>query len=198
MSELEKVMESFGNLGLKNKGTGAGGAKTNENGKEFEKITSIEEHLEKNNFKKVKFGLGTSHYYYISEDNAITYFTQQGLKKMYKEFNIWRYPDEAYMITKNGTTVLKILEKKNQNAEGSVDEKLQCGEFRKREYHEMFKGTIDKVELAFCLSEWFYKRINNNEDKWNFLKSELKKNNIPVFCGSSETYIQELMEWVNA
>ena len=190
-------MESLGNLSIKNKGTGAGGAKTNENGKEFEKITSIEDFLESQNFKKVKFGTGISHYYYISENKEITYFTQQGLKKMYQgTFDIWRYPDEAYLVTRNGKTVLKILEKKNQNAEGSVDEKLQCGEFRKREYYEMFKGTIDKIELAFCLSEWFYKRINNAEDKWKFLKNELHRQNIPVFCGGSETYIHELMKWV--
>ena len=64
--KIDIMTELFTGLGLKNKGTGAGGAKTNENGKQFEEITNNEMRLLSQGFTKTvmnknKFG------YYLSK-----------------------------------------------------------------------------------------------------------------------------------
>ena len=101
-----------------NRGTGAGGAATNNNGKSFEALTNnqsklIEQGYEKHIINKNKYG-----YYYKKqfEDKEIVYVLQAGFKtymnKMYKIDNaeIFREPDEAYIITyKTGRQVIKFV-----------------------------------------------------------------------------------------
>lgn len=62
---------------------------------------------------------------------------------MKNKYNIelFRYPDEAYLIEYNtGKKVIKILEKKEQKVEGSVETKLWSGSSLKREY-ELLLGN---------------------------------------------------------
>ncbi len=123
-----------------NKGTGAGGANTNHNGLTFENKTSIEHNLDKLKYikKEIKINKRKGYYYENIRDNInIIYFTK-GCKnsfKLYfeKEFKIitYRQPDEAYLIKQDDKYILKILEKKNQNVEGSVEDKLKTGAFNR-------------------------------------------------------------------
>jgi len=72
---------------------------------------------------------------------------------MKNKYNIelFRCPDEAYIIEyKSGRKVVKILETKNQNCEGSCDTKLWATSF-KREY-EIVLGCDFEVEYGFCVS----------------------------------------------
>ena len=121
-------------LKIINKGTGAGGANTNVSGKSFEEKTSIIPELIKLNFEKKIFETGKKNYYYIKEENnkKIIFLEQNGFKKyMLKVYNkvIRRSPDEAFLIEEKDKEykIIKILEKKNQNYEGSVFDKIFNG-----------------------------------------------------------------------
>ena len=62
-------------------------------------------------------------------------------------------PDEAFLIT--GVKTVYIIEKKFQNTAGSVDEKLQTCDFKKKQYEKLFSGTSIKVEYIYVLNDWF-------------------------------------------
>jgi hypothetical protein len=156
MSEITVIEENIQSI-IINKGTGAGGANTNYHGKKFEEKTNNQQRLleigySKNSFtKKPK----KTYYYYLSktfEDKTIVFVLQNGLKLyMKKKYNIelFRCPDEAYIIEYNsGRKVIKILEKKEQNVEGSVETKLWSGPSLKREY-ELVLGTEFEVFMGF-------------------------------------------------
>ena len=115
-----------------NKGTGAGGKNTNIYGKKFEDKTNNENKLIDDGFIK------ESYYFYKIFENKTIYFTlQNGLKLFIKskyDIDIFRCPDEAYIIeTIDGEIIIKILEKKEQNVEGSVETKLWSSPSLKRE-----------------------------------------------------------------
>ena len=155
---VDELIEKFQTLHI-NKGTGAGGKNTNVNGKSFEELTNIENKLFENNYEKKV--LQKSKYGYYLFNNKIIYLSQNGLKLYFKkEFNIdlFRCPDEAYIIEKDGKYIVKILEKKAQYVEGSVETKLWSGPSLKREY-EIIMGEKFSIEYAFCLSNFLKERI---------------------------------------
>ncbi|MDR3264128.1 MAG: hypothetical protein LBT30_07460 [Clostridiales bacterium] len=78
-----------------------------------------------------------------------------------KELNIdWKesiskrlLPDDCIFVLLNNT--LFIIECKFQQVEGSVDEKLQTCDFKKKQYQKLLsKANID-VEYIYLLSDWF-------------------------------------------
>ena len=96
------------------KGIGAGGKNTNLFGKTFEQSTNIENNLYNLGFTKItmnktKFG------YYLYKQNKIIYLTQNSMKIYFKiKFNIqlFRNPDEVFIIETKNKYYVKILEKK--------------------------------------------------------------------------------------
>lgn len=60
-------------------------------------------------------------------------------------------PDEAILI---GNKVF-IIEKKFQNGAGSVDEKLQTCDFKKKQYTKLFSAAGLQVEYIYVLNDWF-------------------------------------------
>lgn len=62
-------------------------------------------------------------------------------------------PDEAILILKN--KILYIIEMKFQEVAGSVDEKLQTCDFKKKQYQKLLTPLKIKVEYAYVLSDWF-------------------------------------------
>ena len=125
---------------------------------------------------------------------------QSGLATyMKKKYNLklFRYPDEAYIIEYNtGRKVIKILEKKNQNVEGSVETKLWSGPSLKREY-ELLLGNDFEVYYSFCVSEFLKKKIISNEQKYIILNTIFDENNISVLFGDDEKYFETLDQWIN-
>jgi predicted protein tyrosine phosphatase len=95
---------------LDNKGSNAGGHNTNVNGKSFEIATNVAH---------------DSNYVKLVQREFITY-----MRKMHS-ICVFRIPDEAYI---QGTSIVKILEKKTQSMEGSVETKLWASPSLKREY----------------------------------------------------------------
>ena len=60
-------------------------------------------------------------------------------------------PDDAILI---GDTVF-IIEKKFQGGAGSVDEKLQTCDFKKKQYTKLLSAAGLKVEYIYVLNDWF-------------------------------------------
>lgn len=60
-------------------------------------------------------------------------------------------PDGAFLV--GGT--LYIIEKKFQAGAGSVDEKLQTGDFKKKQYEKLVAPLNLEVKFYFLLSDWF-------------------------------------------
>lgn len=65
------------------------------------------------------------------------------------------FPDDCIFVLMNNT--LFVIECKFQQVEGSVDEKLQTCDFKKKQYQKLLsKANID-VEYLYLLSSWFTK-----------------------------------------
>lgn len=183
-------------MSLSNKGTGAGGANTNITGKKFEDKTDNQSILLLAGYVKKNYYLFKSFDY-----KTITYLTQRGLKKymntMYN-IDIFRNPDEAYIIEyKDGKKVIKILEKKNQNSEGSVETKLWAGPSLKREY-EIILGNNFDVQYSYTVNDFLKQSILSNKKKYEVLNIILKENDIQVFFGDDEDYFELLNKWIDS
>jgi hypothetical protein len=186
-----------------NKGTGAGGANTNLFGKLFEDKTNNQERLLEMGYTKNSFTKKPKkvYDYYLSktfEDKTVVFVLQTGLKMyMKKKYNIelFRCPDEAYIVEYNsGRKVIKILEKKEQKVEGSVETKLWAGASLKREY-ELVLGADFEVFYGFCVSEFLKKKLVSNEKKYTVLNAILKESDIAVLYGDDEDYFETLDAW---
>lgn len=64
-------------------------------------------------------------------------------------------PDEALYIPSQKK--IFIIEIKFQETPGSVDEKLQTCDFKKRQYQKLFRLLEIEVEYVYILSDWFKK-----------------------------------------
>jgi len=197
----------------KNKGTGAGGANTNVNGKSFEMKTSNEPRLLESGFVRKNIpGVGDKNktgFYLVKEmspTTAVVYLTQGGLKAYFKHFfgkEMCRCPDEAYLF-KHGcddgaSYTLKILEKKNQNTSGSVDTKLLAGKAFIDEYIYCLGGdggTPFTVEYAFCINEYLKKDYIADTKKSEALRFIHKKHGISVLFGDDPDYFEKLDAWL--
>ena len=62
-------------------------------------------------------------------------------------------PDEALYVVINNT--LYIIEVKFQGVAGSVDEKLQTCDFKKKQYKKLLAPLNIEVEYIYILSDWF-------------------------------------------
>ena len=134
-----------------------GGSRTNLNGLEFEGRTDLLQALNKEpNFTVLgnqvfRDGAIVAHYYekhniYSSYllPNGVDYKTILSKKLL---------PDGALLV---GDTMY-IIEKKYQAGSGSVDEKLQTCDFKKKQYIKLFTPLNIKVEYYYVLNDWFDK-----------------------------------------
>jgi len=187
------------NIKNTNKGTGAGGSQTNINGLAFEDKTSNENELIKMGYKKIQI-LGTKNkydYYLINDTNSIIFTKKRGLNTYLKmKYNIFtlREPDEAYIINNiNSKPILIILEKKNQNCQGSVELKLWASIGLKLEYEKITENIFD-IYYCFCLNDFLKQKINSNDKKYVILMELFKEYNIKVFYGDDNNYFNDINE----
>lgn len=75
-------------------------------------------------------------------------------------------PDETLFIIKDKT--IFIIEMKFQEVAGSVDEKLQTCDFKKRQYQKLLEGTGMKIEYVYVLNDWF--KHTSYKDVLNYIK----------------------------
>ena len=64
-------------------------------------------------------------------------------------------PDDSIFVLMNNT--LFVIECKFQQVEGSVDEKLQTCDFKKKQYQKLLSPANIDVEYIYLLSDWFRK-----------------------------------------
>lgn len=187
-----------------NKGTGAGGSNTNYYGKKFEEKTDNQIRLLDRGYVKNSLTKRPKKYdYYLThtiDHKKITFVSQNGLKTYMKykyDIDFFRCPDEAYIIQfDTGKKILKIVEKKEQNVEGSVDLKLWSGPSLKREY-ELVVGDEFEVYYCFSVNGFLKKKLTSDHKKYIILNTIFKENNITVLFGDDENYFETFDNWLN-
>jgi len=175
------------------------GCNTNLYGKKFEDKTNNETRLLDKGFNIYKFNNCNLIYnYYLSKtfnDVTITFVLQYGFKYYMKQqynIEIFRCPDEAYIIEYNtGRTIIKIIEKKEQRVNGSIETKLWSGPSLKREY-ELVLGNRFEIDYVFCLSSYFKTKMNSTNQKYNILQTILSEHNIVCLFGDDDDYFETL------
>lgn len=134
-----------------------GGAQTNTNGLHFEQTTELRDLFENSN-AFVVFGDDI----YKNGERVATLFQKNSLYKNLLEPSGIDYskilskkllPDDAILVYSNKT--LYIIEKKFQHSAGSVDEKLQTCDFKKKQYMRLMSPLGFNVEYCYFLCEWF-------------------------------------------
>jgi len=150
--------------------TVGGGARTNLNGLQFEGRTDLREAIRQHPI------------YHLNENDQVIkndlvvaqYFEKNGLYKKLLEPKGINYktvlskkllPDGALLV---GNT-LYIVEKKYQAGAGSVDEKLQTCDFKKKQYQKLFTPLGITVEFYYVLNRWFEQE--SNRDVFEYIKS---------------------------
>lgn len=101
---------------------------------------------------------------------GVVYYNNEKVARIFKKHAFYRFLDEVgvdwkkciskpllpddsiYVITNN---TLFIIECKYQQVGGSVDEKLQTCDFKKKEYQKLVAQLNIDVEYIYLLSDWF-------------------------------------------
>lgn len=129
-------------------------------GLHFEARTSFEDALKNIEWYKVD---NSRHVFFNGQKVAEIYQKNSLYKNLlepkwinYKDFISKRLlPDNAIFVIANNT--LFIVEIKYQEVAGSVDEKLQTCDFKKKQYERLVKPLNLQVQFCYVLSEWFMK-----------------------------------------
>ena len=102
----------------------------------------------------------------------IIYYNKKEVAQSFKKNSLYKYlesqgvdyakilskkllPDEAIYVIINNT--LFIIEVKFQKVAGSVDEKLQTCDFKRKQYAKLMAPLNIEVEYIYILSDWFKK-----------------------------------------
>jgi len=88
-------------------------------------------------------------------------------------------PDDALLVIVRET--LFIIEVKYQEGEGSVDEKLQTCDFKRKQYLKLVSPLGLKVEYVYVLCDWFEKpRYKDVLDYIHSVNCHYKFNELPI------------------
>ncbi len=103
-----------------------------------------------------------SGFHILYKDNRVARcFKKYEFYKFIEEYGIdWKehlskqlLPDNALFVIVRDT--LFIIEVKFQKVAGSVDEKLQTCDFKRKQYSKLVKGLNWKVEYVYVLNDWY-------------------------------------------
>ena len=98
------------------------------------------------------------------------YYNDELIARLFKKHKLYKYleengvdwkkhlskkllPDDCIYVIINNTVF--IIEVKHQQVAGSVDEKLQTCDFKKKQYIKLFSELNYKVEYFYILDNWF-------------------------------------------
>jgi hypothetical protein len=102
--------------------------------------------------------------------NTKVYFNNKLIARLFKKHALYTFlkevgidwkkhiskqllPDNCIYVITNNTAF--IIEVKHQEVAGSVDEKLQTCDFKKKEYLKLFSELNCRVEYYYILDKWF-------------------------------------------
>ena len=136
---------------------GVGGANTM-TGLAFEGKTDLATFLNKQNGYRVE-----KDKVYYKDGLVARVFKKYKFYSFLEEYNInWKeiiskqlLPDDCIYVIVDNT--IYIIECKFQQVAGSVDEKLQTCDFKKKQYQKLLSRANIEVEYVYLLSEWFKK-----------------------------------------
>lgn len=124
------------------------------------------------------------------------FFNQQKVARCFKKYDFYKFldenkidhkkilskkllPDDALLVIIRET--LFIIEVKYQQVAGSVDEKLQTCDFKRKQYLKLVQPLGIKVEYVYVLNDWFenpsYKDVL---DYINSVNCHYKFNELPL------------------
>ena len=138
---------------------GKGGAKTAHSGLRFESRVAMQSLLASLPGYSVK-----GDEVYFKKEKVAEFYGKNKLYKNLLEANNIDYakiiskkllPDEAILILAGKT--LFIIEIKFQGVSGSVDEKLQTCDFKRKQYSKLLEPAGIDVEYVYILNDWFEK-----------------------------------------
>ncbi|MBX3165433.1 MAG: hypothetical protein KF900_13240 [Bacteroidetes bacterium] len=134
----------------------------------FEARTSLLEDLEKRGFT-----IHNNEILVTGKGVIAKYYEKHTFYKLLNELKIdWRkliskqlLPDGALLVGKT----IYIIEKKYQMGSGSVDEKLQTCDFKRKQYQKLLDTVNIKVEYFYLLNQWFDN--SKNKDVFEYIRS---------------------------
>ena len=102
--------------------------------------------------------------------NGVVFYNDEKVARIFKKHGFYRYlkevgvdwtkiiskkllPDDSIYVIINNT--LFIIECKYQQVAGSVDEKLQTCDFKRKQYQKLMAQLNIDVEYVYLLSDWF-------------------------------------------
>lgn len=149
--------------------TVGGGARTNVNGLGFEARTHLIDALNNHpDFRVLENQV-------FKNDEVVAYYYEKHdlYKKLLesKEIDYTKFiskkllPDGALLVD----NTIYIIEKKFQNGAGSVDEKLQTCDFKKKQYEKLFSPIGISVQFYYVLNDWFNQP--SNRDVFEYIRS---------------------------
>jgi hypothetical protein len=136
--------------------SGSKGGTSTKTGLVFEKSTSLENALLAKSYKVSK-----NKVFYNEVEVAILCGKGRFYTDFLDGFGIdWKriitrrlMPDDAIYVP--NIKRVTIIEKKYQQTEGSVDEKLQTSGFKLKQYKKLVEGTSIEVKFIYVLNDWF-------------------------------------------
>lgn len=168
--------------------TGGKGGATTKTGLNFEKKVCFKDLL-----KQIKG-------YKIIEDDSMAgsqiFFEKQMVARCFQKYEFYRYlkeenidwssfiscrilPDDALLVIIRET--LFIIEIKYQQVSGSVDEKLQTCDFKRKQYMKLVSPLGLKVEYVYVLNDWFRSpRYKDVLDYIHSMNCHYKFNELPL------------------
>ena len=167
---------------INNRGTGAGGSKTNENGLPYEVMTDLKTEYVKNTDGTVCFSGSSKKFQSLYKSQL---FRQIPPRPGILPAHGCKQPDECYVSDK--PTQIFIIEKKFQQCGGSVCEKIQTASFKKWQYQRLYPEY--KIVYIYCLSDWFQQHC---QAELEYLR-EIK---VPVFFGNESDYKQQIISFM--
>ena len=153
----------------KSPNTVGGGAKTNENGLRFEARAdlrdAIAEHPNYTLENDIVYNNGHKVAYYYEKHGLYKNFLEPRGDDFKSRISSKLLPDSALYVD----STMYIIEKKYQAASGSVSEKLQTCDFKKKQYEKLFSGLGVKIEYYYVLNDWFNQ--NSFRDVFEYIES---------------------------
>lgn len=109
--------------------------------------------------------------YFVDKEKKVFYKRKQ-VAQIFKKYEFYKFlkklninweeivskrivPDDAIYVLVNNTFF--IIECKSQQVSGSVDEKLQTCDFKKKQYQKLLYRANIEVEYIYILDNWFKK-----------------------------------------
>ncbi len=169
---------------MKTGGTGGGNTIT---GLRFENKVDFQTLLSKISGYTIKKSNKAGNDVYFNNEIVAKLFRKNQFYVYLEENNInWKkhiskklLPDDALLVIIRET--LFVIEVKYQQVAGSVDEKLQTCDFKRKQYLKLVSSIGLKVEYVYVLNDWF--KADGYKDVLNYIHSvncHYKFNELPL------------------